>query len=110
MTLNYGDIMGFGVYANGVCSGLSLSGNSFEGNESAHVFLHQSNATVGGNTYVANGILDFQQQRCEGCVTVITPDLTDPPYDVEICPATNDPVWPIDFNLELEESVAAESW
>lgn len=114
-TIRNGNVMGYGVYASYTCSGISLSGNSYEGNEGAHVFLDGSNATLGGSTYVTNTILDFQQQNCTGCVTPLGPDLTavglaDPPYLVEICPGSVDPVWPIEFDLDLQEAEAVIGW
>ncbi len=99
-------IMGHGVYASDVVSGLTLTSNEFEGNEGAHVFLHGSNATLTGNSYVSNGVLDFQQQHCGGPISPV--DLSADGLTgliVVFCPEYDTLIRDWDFCLTLSEAV-----
>ena len=44
-------LQGNGIFAQGVCSALTLTNNTYDGNESAHVFLLRSNASLSGSSY-----------------------------------------------------------
>ncbi len=89
-------VHGNGVFANEVCSGLVLTGNSYMGNAGAHVFLSSSNATLSGSSYVTNGVLDFAQERCtQTCVTPLTlanlaaDGLSSRSHVISLCPDGN---------------------
>jgi hypothetical protein len=65
------------------------------------VFLHGSNATLSGSTYVTNGALDFLQQRCtSACVTPLTEaalaadGLSPSTHILSLCPASELWVYP----------------
>ena len=95
-TIGGWEVHGNGVFANGVCSGLVLTGNRYSGNAGAHVFLSGSNATLSGSTYITNGVLDFIQERCtQTCVTPLTEaDLTadglsSKSHVISLCPSGN---------------------
>ena len=106
-------MFGYGLLAEDVCSGLIVSANSWEENEGSHLFLHGSNLTLPGGTFLANGqgLADFIQQDCVGCVTpfeladLALAGLSDPPHIIEICPYYNYIVPPINLSLYFEEAV-----
>lgn len=69
-------LMGHGIFAQDVCGDLTLGDNYFEGNEGAHIFLDNANATLSAvGTYIPGGSWDFVQQACvNACITPL--DLT----------------------------------
>jgi hypothetical protein len=68
-------LMGQGLFADGVCSDIVLTGSTFEGNEGVHIFLDDSNATLSTGTYVPRGSYDFVQQECTN-PCIVPHDLT----------------------------------